>query len=506
MVATKSGESGNDCDARNSALLRAIPDAIYRIEPNGVIVDYKPRYYGDAANVHAESLIGSNFFSLASTESAGAALRDAALRSIATGELQCLEYEAPNTAQRAIHEARFVAEETGRVVVIVRDLSEQRRNDENLARIEKLEALGMLAGGIAHDFNNLVAGSFGHVEMAREYIIEDKATRAVDCLNEAARLFNRARELTRQLLTFSKGGTPHKAHGDLVGVVRAAVNSALDDTSFQLQFEAAPQLPAISFDAVQLTQVVENLVTNAKQAMPAGGVLEVTIRASDICVGTTLPLAVGSYVCVSIKDHGEGIPLENMPKLFDPFFTTRPTGTGLGLASSFSIVKRHGGHLDVQSELGNGTDCSIYLPVDVEGRVELARPLTTRQARQGRVLVMDDEDSVRGVTSAYLMRLGYEVTLAADGGEAIDIYRRTLVRGQQFAFVILDLTVPGGLGGRETLESLREIDAGVMAIATSGYSNDPILAHPENYGFRASIAKPYSRQEFLGLIARIRGA
>ncbi len=503
MVATKPLDAHADCDARNSALLRAIPDAIYRIDPSGLIVDYKPENLGKGSSVQDESMLGTSFFGTASAEAERQALRDAVARSIATGELQCLEYGATRDGKPKVFEARFVAEEAGRVVAIVRDLTEQKRNDENMARIEKLEALGILAGGIAHDFNNLVAGSFGHVEMAREYIIEDKATRAVDCLNEATRSFDRARELTRQLLAFSKGGAPHKVAGDLQRVVRSAVQTALVGSNVALRFDESSSAEGVTFDESQLIQVVENLVANARHAMPQGGTLDVSIGSANIAVGTTLPLPVGSYACIAIKDAGVGIPLENMPKLFDPFFTTKPHGTGLGLASSFSIVKRHGGHLDIQSELGKGTECRIYLPIDVENRVEPARLVSNRATRQGRVLVMDDEDSVRRVSSAFLMRLGYEVALAADGGEAIEIYRRTMTSGHPFAFVILDLTVPGGLGGRETLESIREMDAGVVAIATSGYSNDPVLSDPEAYGFRAGLAKPYSRQEFLGLIGRV---
>ena len=492
----------DDCSARNNALLRAIPDSIYRLDPSGIIVDSKPAGGGDPAQ--SETLKpNTNFFELASSETAQEALRDAVHRAIDSGELQQVEVESTYHGRRKVYEARFVAEETGRVVAIVRDLTETKQGIENRARIEKLEALGILAGGIAHDFNNLIAGSFGHVEMAREFIIEDKTTRAVDCLNEAARSFGRARELTRQLLTFSKGGAPHKVPGDLPNVVRRVTEAALTNPNVSLHFELPPLFPAVAFDESQLVQVIDNIVVNACHAMPQGGALHVSLAIANVTSGSTLPLPAGSYVRVSFKDTGVGIPLEHMPKLFDPFFTTKPNGTGLGLASTFSIVKRHGGHLDVQSELGNGTECHVYLPFDTENRVEPTKIVSHQPARQGRVLVMDDEDAVRRVTSSFLMRLGYEVALAVDGREAIEIFHRSVRDGQRFAFIILDLTVPGGLGGRETLESIREIDSGVAAIATSGYSNDPILSSPETYGFRAGLAKPYSRQEFLSLIGRV---
>ena len=388
---------------------------------------------------------------------------------------------------------------------LVREMTNQRRSAETLARIEKLEALGILAAGIAHDFNNLVAGAFGHVEMAREYIIEDKVTSAVDCLAEAAGTFNRARELTRQLLTFSKGGAPQKKPGNFGPFVRRIVESALSGSNVDCQFTIEDAACSVAFDESQIAQVIESLIANARQAMPLGGTVDVSISVVQINLGASLPLSVGTYTKISIKDAGVGIPLENMQKLFDPFFTTKTEGTGLGLASSFSIVKRHGGHLEVESELGNGTVCSVYIPHDAESLAEPRNTTSNRPTRQGRILVMDDEDSVRRVTCSLLMRLGYEVVPAADGGEAIEIYRRTLTSGNRFAFVILDLTVPGGLGGRETLASISEMDPNVIAIATTGYSNDPILANPEAYGFRAGLAKPYSRQEFIGLIGRVTG-
>ncbi len=490
----------------SEALLRAIPDSIYRIDSKGLIVDYKPAA-STRGQLSAEPVeLGMSIHALATSETDQQALRDAVHRAVSSGELQRVEYESDRGGEDRIYEARFVAEGTGRVVAIVRDLTESKQSIANLARTERFEALGLLAGGIAHDFNNLVAGSFGHVEMAREYIIEDKATRAVDCLNEAARAFGRARDLTRQLMTFSKGGTPQKVPGNLPSVVKRAAEAALTGPNVTLRVHEPPQTPSVPFDESQMTQVIGNLVVNACHAMPQGGSLDISFSLAEIAVGSSLPLPVGTYARVSIKDSGTGIPLENMPKLFDPFFTTKPNGTGLGLAATYSIVKRHGGHLDVQSELGSGTVCHVYLPLETETRAEPGKLVSARPTRQGRVLVMDDEDAVRRVTSSFLMRLGYEVSLAVDGGEAIEIYRRTLRDGQKFAFIILDLTVPGGLGGRETLESIRKIDAGVTAIATSGYSNDPILSNPESYGFRAGLAKPYSRQEFLNLIGRVTGA
>jgi two-component system, cell cycle sensor histidine kinase and response regulator CckA len=494
-----------EAELRSRALLKALPDPIFRLSSDGVILDYKHGGSADVLLLSPDQIIGSSIFDLPLDDADKSRIRQIMAQTIESGELRSTEYAVTVSGKRRLFEARFVAEEEARVVGIVREITSQRHSEEALARIEKLEALGILAAGIAHDFNNLVAGAFGHVEMAREYIIEDKVTSAVDCLAEAAATFNRARELTRQLLTFSKGGAPQKKLGNLAIVVRRVIEKTLGGSNVVCQFKEESPEVTVPFDESQITQVLESLATNARQAMPLGGTLEVTLTVVPISVGAALPLAIGTYTRISLKDSGEGIPLENMPKLFDPFFTTKKGGTGLGLASSFSIVKRHGGHLDIESELGGGTTCHIYVPHDVENLAEPRNVTSNRPTRQGRILVMDDEDSVRRVTCALLMRLGYEVVPSADGAEAIEIYRRSLTSGNRFAFVILDLTVPGGLGGRETLASISEMDPNVIAIATTGYSNDPILSNPEAYGFRAGLAKPYSRQEFIGLIGRVTG-
>jgi PAS domain S-box-containing protein len=497
-------EALRESERRNRALLRAVPDPIFRLDSEGLIVDYKYDNRDDLL-VPRDQIIGSNIYDLPLDDADKARIRQAISQTLSTGDLQSAEYTVLLGGERRLYEARFAAEEAGRVVAIVREITSQKRNEETLARIEKLEALGILAGGIAHDFNNLLAGAFGHVEMAREYVIEDKVTSAVDCLAEAAGTFNRARELTRQLLTFSKGGAPHKKPGKLGPFVQRTVEAALSGSNIQCHFTDAEPSQSVAFDEYQIGQVVENLVANARHAMPLGGTLEVSIAVDHVNVGTALPLSVGAYSRITIRDSGIGIPLEHMPKLFDPFFTTKAGRTGLGLASSFSIVKRHGGHLNVESELGKGTSCHVYLPHDAENLTEPRNITSNRPTRQGRILVMDDEDSVRRVTCSLLMRLGYDVVPCADGREAIEIYQRNIATGNRFAFVLLDLTVPGGLGGRETLESIRQLDPSVIAIATSGYSNDPILASPEDYGFRAGLAKPYSRQEFIGLIGRVTG-
>jgi signal transduction histidine kinase len=492
-------------ELRSRALLKAVPDPIFRLASDGLILDYKYDGLEELLLLPSDQIIGSNIFSLPLEEADKARIRQVVAQTIATGELQSTEYAVTIAGKRRLFEVRFAAEEPDRVLAIVRETTNRQRSEEALVRIEKLEALGILAAGIAHDFNNLVAGAFGHVEMAREYIIEDKVTSAVDCLAEAAGTFHRARELTRQLLTFSKGGAPNKVLGSIGTAVRKAVENALSCSNIVCKFaEESPNI-RVPFDETQVAQVIESLATNARQAMPLGGTLEVTITVVSISVGATLPLSVGTYTKISLKDSGEGIPLENMPKLFDPFFTTKKNGTGLGLASSFSIIKRHGGLLDIESEIGKGTTSHVYIPHETDNLAEPRNFTSNRPLRQGRILVMDDEDSVRRVTCALLLRLGYEVIAAADGGEAIEIYRRSLTSGNRFAFVILDLTVPGGLGGREALAAITEMDPLVIAIAMTGYSNDPILSNPETYGFRAGLAKPYSRQEFIGLIGRVTG-
>ena len=299
-----------------------------------------------------------------------------------------------------------------------------------------------------------------------------------------------ARDLTRQLLTFSRGGAPVKRPLAIAEAVTHAVQFALRGSNVRGEFAIPPDLWAVEADQGQLNQVFHNLGLNACQSMPDGGT--VLVEAANLLLecGGDIPLPAGRYVRIAVADHGAGIPRENLERIFDPFFTTKHDGTGLGLAVVYSIVKNHGGHIGVASVEGLGSTFTVYLPATTDAP-PLAAPTPAVYAGCGRVLVMDDEPSVRNVASRILAAMGYEVQTAAAGAEAVAAYGKARDEGKPFDAVILDLTIPGGMGGAETLRRLAEIDPAVRAVVSSGYSDDPVMSRYREYGFCNVIAKPY---------------
>jgi PAS domain S-box-containing protein len=390
---------------------------------------------------------------------------------------------------------------TGSVVTFL-DLTERKRLEGELLKMRKLESLGVLAGGIAHDFNNLLMGILGNLTLARE-ALDDRAE-AEGLLLEAEQATLRTRQLTQQLLTFSKGGLPVKKVISVRAVVEEASRFALSGSSVRGEQTFASDLWPIEADAGQLGQVVHNLVLNAAQAMPQGGVIQVACDNVDLEAGRVVPLPAGRYVRIQVRDQGAGISPEHLPRIFDPYFTTKAGGHGLGLASVFSIAQKHGGHVTVSSTLGRGTVFEVYLPAAGGAPAPVAPPPAPTRApvRRSRILVMDDEPPVRKVAAAMLARLGYDVESAAEGAAAIELARAAKEAGRPFDLVILDLTIQGGMGGVETLERLRERDPSVVAVAASGYSNDPVIARFREYGFAAALAKPFTVDD----LARVVGA
>jgi PAS domain S-box-containing protein len=375
------------------------------------------------------------------------------------------------------------------VVLVFRDVSEKQRIEEQLQNAAKLESLGLLAGGIAHDFNNLLAGIFGHIELARRHVGGNEA--ADNRLQSALEVMERARGLTQQLLTFTKADQPVTAPVALRGLVQDAARFALAGSSVSCTFDLPDDLWPWQADRRQIEQVLDNILINARQAMPDGGT--VSLAAENVVIGSADPwgLAPGRYVTLVVRDHGVGIPREVQAKVFDPFFTTKPTGTGLGLATSYSIAKKHGGHITLESDPGVGSTFRVCLPAAAETVVAAGeRPAAARRG-EGRVLVMDDEPHVREIARECLGELGYEVATASNGSEAVAAFERAASEGRPFAVVILDLTIPGHSGGVEVLARLRARGSDVRAIASSGYSSDPVMAHPQRFGFSAVLAKPY---------------
>jgi len=384
-----------------------------------------------------------------------------------------------------------VRDEASRIIGAVfayRDVTERRRLEQEGLRAQKLESLGVLAGGIAHDFNNILTGVLGNISLAASVVAENEPIRAR--LLEAEQALVRARDLTRQLLTFARGGLPVKQTAAIRDLIVDSAQFVLRGSRSQCEFSIPEDLAPVDVDVGQFSQVIQNLVLNADQAMPDGGVIR--IRAENVRGPDGRPRSVRVF----LADTGVGIPESHLERIFDPYFTTKPGGTGLGLATSYSIVRNHGGTITVESRVGSGSTFCIEIPVAAGHPVQVERPPTTRTSGHGRrVLVMDDEPLVLSVARQILKHLGYEVETASDGAEALRVFQNARESGRPFDVVIVDLTVPGGIGGIETLEALKRVDPAVRVVVSSGYSSDPIMADYARHGFCGVVAKPYTVSE-----------
>lgn len=387
------------------------------------------------------------------------------------------------------------------VVIVFRDLTTERRIEEDLAKNERLESIGVLAGGIAHDFNNILTAIEGNIIVAKAHLKEDH--KAFERLVEAEKAAYRARNLTRQLLTFARGGKPVKRVLNPGEIIRESTLFALSGSTIRPELVVPEDLWQIEGDVEQLKQVIHNLVSNADQAMPDGGRL--VVSAENVVLGDDelVNLGGGRYVRLTVSDTGPGIPKEHLTKIFEPYFTTKQSGSGLGLTVAHSIVRDHGGSIEVDTRPGFGTRFMVYLPAT--SRIASPPPETRDHPVGGdeRVLWMDDEEMIREVGSEMLRVLGYQGTFTRDGEETLSVFKQAIADGIPFQAVILDLTTVNGVGGVETLRRLLEIDHRVRAIVCSGYSNDPVLANYREYGFLGVLPKPFSLQDLDTQLRRV---
>jgi two-component system cell cycle sensor histidine kinase/response regulator CckA len=422
-------------------------------------------------------------------------VRNAFIRALRTNRAYVREYRIKKRDGGILwvqEKGQIICNQNGRIEYISGvffDITERKIFEEDRLLLSKMEALGVLAGGIAHDFNNILTVILGNINLAMLDLPRDHGARQM--LTEAEKACSQAQSLARQLLTFAKGGAPVKGIVSIEQLIRDCVNFACRGSAVSAAFDLADNLWALEVDVGQINQVFQNLIINAIQAMPTGGVIK--IQGENLLIGadSDLPLSAGKYVKITLEDQGGGMPAAFLTKIFDPYFTTKPKGSGLGLATTYSIIKNHHGYIIPQSKQGVGTRFEVYLPAVEQSLTRNSETNTKLLAGTGKVLVMDDEDLVREVVGKMIVHLGYQVHLAKNGEEAIAMFAEAQRSGQPFDAVILDLTVPGGMGGKETLAKLLEIDPQVKGIASSGYSDDPIMAEFPKYGFCAIIPKPY---------------
>ncbi|MDD5674314.1 MAG: PAS domain S-box protein [Chitinivibrionales bacterium] len=376
------------------------------------------------------------------------------------------------------------------VIEYVRDITEKRKAEALIQQTQRMDSIGVLAGGIAHDFNNILTAILVNVSLAKINTAQENPL--YEMLASVEKATFRARGLTQQLLTFSRGGTPVKTVSSLADLIRDACEFALHGSNVRCTFSFAKDLWPAEIDEGQITQVFHNLVINADQAMPEGGTIALTAENCTLAQSPAVPLAQGAYCKIVVSDTGIGIPAEYIQKIFDPYFTTKQKGTGLGLATTYSIIKKHNGFISVDSAPGKGTTFCIYLPALPHGESPAPQAAVTTCKSGAKILVMDDDETIRGTLGELFKSMGHFVTLADEGAQMLKIYEQALAAKEPFDLVILDLTVPGAMGGKEAMGHLLRINPNVKAIVSSGYAHDPIMAQFKKYGFCATIAKPYN--------------
>ena len=486
-------------------LFNSINDAIYILDENGRLLDVNKGaeiMYGSERAV----MVGKTPDMLAAPVASVVEDIAAAFRKALEGEPRMMEFSGIRSDRTTFpQEVRFVPATYGGnpvVIAVARDISERKRIEAEQLRTQKIEAIGVLAGGIAHDFNNLLQAAFSYLTVAKRRI--DQRDKVLLMLEKAEKALQMSAKLTIQLLTFSKGGKPVKRSIALGPVIENAARFALSGSRSDCRFAVSSGLWTVDADEGQVTQVIHNVVLNADQSMPEGGMITVSARNREQGDGLAAHApGAGRWIEIVVRDNGCGIPEEDLPRIFEPYFTTKKTGSGLGLASSYSIVKNHGGRIEVFSQVNKGSSFTLWLPAGGTIADSSARSAQPAAIKKGRILIMDDEAVIRDSLGAMLDSLGQEVEYAADGAEAIDRYRAARSAGARFDVVLLDATVRGGMGGEETIRLLKEIDPSVVAVLSSGYSDNALLSNYAQHGFKAFLPKPFTVEDLQAVLGSL---
>ncbi len=491
-------------NAELRAVLQAFPDVFMWLAHDGTIREIQSQ--GDGSLLRSrEHMLGKRIQNTPD-EMVAIQFASALERLQETGEDSTFEYTLYFSGQERRFEARLLPTVMGQVLAILRDVSEKHRSEEERHRHSKLDSVGLLAGGIAHDFNNILSAISAGLSLA-QFEMEEENEEVSKLLRETEMAVRRGSSLTKQLLTFSRGGAPVRATASIAEILHESARFALRGSSVVVEVDAAAGLSAVEIDQGQISQVANNLVINANQAMPDGGRL--TIRARNM---ERPDSSQPHWIQIQVIDEGCGIKSENLDRIFDPYFTTKmpsatPGGTlggnGLGLATSYSIIRKHGGEMRVESTVGVGTTFEILLPAS-ENSLPIEKPMGPKeQMGRGRVLLVDDELPILKLGSRMLQSLGYKVETAPDGGVAFQLFDAGLRESKPFDVVILDLTIPGGMGGQETAMYLRVRAPDCLFVASSGYSNNPVMSDHQAYDFDAVLPKPYGRTELGELLRSI---
>jgi PAS domain S-box-containing protein len=476
-------------------ILEKSPFGVVCFNSQGTVLDFNEKFIEIMGSTR-EKLLGFNA-AHQSTPTVQEAIKKAMAGQLSSVEERYTSVTGGKTTYlRGIFSPLVPGQSPTDVIATIENITDQKEHEKELHKIERLESLGILAGGIAHDFNNILTAIIANISFTQTLL--GPTHKAWQYLVEAEKASRRAAELSQQLLTFAKGGQPNRKIICVQPLIREAVSLMLRGSHIRAILEVPDSIHTIEADGGQISQVLNNIIINATQAMPTGG--KVTITAANICLSKTnsYGLIAGNYIQVTLKDEGHGIPPQIKKKIFDPYFTTKVAGTGLGLASVYSIILKHGGHISVDSIIGQGTAFTLHLPSTGRSYDEhlIAVSQQSNLPKAGSILVMDDEEMIRDIAEAMLTHLGYNVTTCSNGEEVIEIYREALKSDTPFLAIIVDLTIPGGVGGLKAAEQILAITPAASIIVSSGYSNDPIMANYRKYGFSAAIGKPYSVAEF----------